>query len=245
MLYYQYSIWFDSDRACIRFSGKTTKGMGFFLVCWHHHDYTILMEFWLGKIPARFKQMHTHTIVVLSHSRRMNETLRLWQCKTHLKVMLCHHTHGATCSFLPIFCYPKYHFNIILYMIIYDSINKKSADLTGHLHSSETRGSTFPPGKVGVSSFPTHPPDLPGFRPFAERRVKPQPVTCLSWLIFLGWKGGICYCSYQEGYNIYISYIYMVYIYIYIIYKACFIEIRSCRLFLIGWQWACWWEAGY
>jgi len=31
------------------FAGKPQKGMGLFLVCWHHHDYTILIEFRLGK----------------------------------------------------------------------------------------------------------------------------------------------------------------------------------------------------
>ena len=78
----------------------------------------------------------------------------------------------------------------ISFYMIYDSINKRSSDLNGHLHSSKARGSTFPPGKLGFHPSPPIPlPDLPGFRPFAERRVKPQPVTCLSWL-FSGGKGG-------------------------------------------------------
>lgn len=65
--------------------------------------------------------------------------------------------YGALAAFYTIFCYPKYHFNIILYMI-YDSINKKSADLNWSPSFFQGTWQHLSTRKAGVSSFPTHPP---------------------------------------------------------------------------------------
>ena len=64
----------------------------------------------------------------------------------------------GTWSFLHIFWVPKNIISISFYTWYMIRSIKESSDLNGHLHSSKTRGSTFPQGKLGVSSFPTHPP---------------------------------------------------------------------------------------
>lgn len=141
---------------------------------WLYHAHRIST----GKISARFKQMHTHPIVVRSYSRQMNETLRLWQCETHLKVLLCHHTYG-TCSFLHIIWYQNI-ISISFYMMskyIYIYDHKKSSDLSCHLHPSRHVAAPFQRWHQESWGFILPLPRPPGFRPFAERRVKPQPVT--------------------------------------------------------------------
>lgn len=179
MLYYQYSIWFDSDRACIRFSGKTTKGMGLFLVCWHHHDYTMLIEFRLGKSLQGSSKC---TPTQLLYGRTAGKWTKpcdsgnakpIWRyCFATIPMALAvfYTLFGTKISF-------QYHFIWCLNIYIYIYDHKKSSDLSCHLHPSRHVAAPFQRWHQESWGFILPLPRPPGFRPFAERRVKPQPVT--------------------------------------------------------------------